>query len=131
MRSIGVVCIFVLVILCFGLNLSYSQIDSAAQTQQIKYADVNNDGTSDVTYYSDGKFVTKVEADTNYDGKSDVTVKVKDGVFQSAQADTDHDGKVDKEFSEDKDFRNWVNENHPDFNNKLNRANWQHSLLDF
>lgn len=109
-----------------GIHLVYAQ-----ETAQIKTVDVNNDGAPDVTYYSDGAYVSKIEADTNYDGTPDVTVNLKDGKFESAEADTDYNGSVDKKFNNASEFSSWVNENHPDFNDKLNKANFQFDLLKF
>lgn len=100
-------------------------------TQQAKTADVNKDGAPDVTYYREGKYVSKVEADTNYDGTPDIVVNIKDGKFDSAEADVDYDGKTDKKFNNAAEFKKWVNENRPDFEDQLNRPDWQFDLIKF
>ncbi|MFA5157066.1 MAG: hypothetical protein WC532_06740 [Candidatus Omnitrophota bacterium] len=102
-----------------------------ANEPAIKTIDVNKDGAADVTYYGDGKNITRAEADTNYDGKPDVIVHVKDGKFDSAEADTNNDGQMDKKFSDTAAFNQWLNENSPDFNDHLNRPDWQFDLVKF
>lgn len=86
--------------------------------------DVNKDGKSDVAYQQVEEFATKVEADTNYDGKPDVIVYVENGKFDSAEVDTDYDGKADKQFNDSTQFKQWVNENRPVFNNSLGWDDW-------
>jgi len=133
MSKIGLVIILLGIFFCANIYSGYSQVPVApapAQTQ-VKTADVNKDGKPDVTYHHDGKYVSKVEADTNFDGKPDVTVKLKDGKFESAEADTDYNGKPDKKFSSSKEFNEWVNREHPDFKDKLNRPDWDVTLLKF
>lgn len=96
--------------------------------QKTATADVNKDGTADVTYYHDGKNVNKAEADTNYDGKPDVTVYAEDGKFKSAEADTDFDGKPDKQFSDAKEFNDWVNQNKSEFKGALGWSDWTYTV---
>jgi hypothetical protein len=95
---------------------------------QSKTVDVNKDGRSDVTYQQVEEFATKVEADTNYDGKPDVVVYVENGKFDSAEVDTDYDGKTDKQFNDSAQFKKWVNENRPDFNDSLAWDNWSQTI---
>ena len=118
---------------CADIYSAYSQVPlvPAPAQVQVKTVDVNRDGKPDVTYYHDGKNVTKVEADTNYDGKPDVTVNVKDGKFESAEADTNYDGKPEKKFSSSKEFNEWVNRERPEFRESLNRPDWDATLLKF
>lgn len=96
-----------------------------------KTVDVNKDGTPDVTLTGDGKFVSKVEADTDFDGKTDITVNRQGGEFKSAKVDSDHDGKTDKEFKNEKDFLDWVNQNDPAFIEFVNQRNWEFSGVKF
>ncbi len=133
MRQISVIVILLLVFFCANIYLGYSQVPvtPVSQKPEIKTVDVNKDGKPDVTYYSDGKYVSKIEADTNYDGKPDVTVHLKNGKFQSAEVDTNYDGKPDKKFSDVAEFNKWLNENKPDFKDQLNRPDWQFDLLKF
>ena len=126
MKKIGVIVILLSVFFWANIYSGYSQLN-----QQTKAVDVNKDGKPDVTYHSDGKYVSKIEADTNYDGKPDVIVNLENGKFKSAQADTDYDGKVDKKFGNAKEFDKWLNEKHPDFKDKLSRTDWQFNLLNF
>lgn len=130
MNKISLGIIFLLILFSVNVYLGYAAAPPPAKLQTMT-ADVNNDGKPDVTYHHDGKHVTKVEADTNYDGKPDVTVNLKDGKFESAQADTDYNGETDKKFSSASDFNKWLNGEHPDFQDKLNRANWDVTLLKF
>ncbi len=111
------------------INPGYGR--ASATRPPTKTVDVNKDGKLDVTYYGDGEHVSKVEADTNYDGKPDVVVHLKDGEFQSAEADTDHNGTMDKKFSDVKEFNAWLNENNPEFEENLNRPDWEWKLLKF
>lgn len=94
-------------------------------------SDINQDGQPDITYYHDGKYVNKAEADIDYDGKTEVTVHAKDGRFQSAEADMDHDGKPDKEFTDPKAFNKWLNENGPDFSDKMGTDDWMYYGIKF
>jgi hypothetical protein len=91
----------------------------AGQAQNKKQVDVNKDGKPDVAYYYEGNDLKKVEADTNYDGKPDTVVYVEKGEFKGAEADTDYNGKADKKFDNTKQFKQWVNANHPEFNDTL------------
>ena len=134
MKNMSGIVILLLVFSGINIYLAYSQVTSVTPTPKeaaAKTYDVNKDGKPDVTYYSDGKYITKVEADTNRDGKPDVTVHTKDGKFESAEVDTNYDGKTEKKFSDANAFNKWLNENHPDFNDKLNRADWQFDLNKF
>lgn len=90
-----------------------------AAQKPAKTVDVNKDGKPDVSYYSDGKNITHIEADTNYNGQPDVVVNAKDGKFESAEIDTDHNGSLDKKFTDAAQFKQWVNENRPDFKESL------------
>jgi hypothetical protein len=131
MKKIGVSAIFLLIIFCVNIYLGYCQAPLDAAAIETKAVDVNKDGKPDVTYYSDGKYATKVEADTNYDGKPDITIKTKDGKFESAEVDTNYDGKTDKKFTDSKEFSNWLNENNAAFKDQLDRANWEFALISF
>ncbi len=91
----------------------------AACKAKIETVDVNKDGKADVFYHHDGENIHKIHADTNYDGKNDVTVHIEEGKFKKAEIDTDHDGVVDKRFDNAAQFKQWVNENRPDFNDSL------------
>jgi len=126
MKKLDIIIIFV----CILSGLFYL---GCASTNMgvMKTADVNNDGNPDVTYYTDGKFVSKIEADTNYDGKTDVVVNLKDGKFQSAEADADHNGTMETRFNNLADFNKWVNRNDPAFSKKLNRPDWSVGSLEF
>lgn len=93
-----------------------------------KSVDVNKDGKPDVTYQQVKESDTKVTADTNYDGKPDVVVNVKNGKFVSAEVDSNNDGKVDKQFNNPDQFKQWVNENSPDFNDSLGWDNWSRTI---
>jgi hypothetical protein len=108
----------------FGSLLCILFVSGGAYALETKAVDVNKDGKPDVTYYQHEGFATKVDADTNYDGKPDVTVYVENGKFDSAEADTDYDGKVDKQFNDQSQFKQWVNENRPDFNDSLGWDDW-------
>ncbi|MDD5165899.1 MAG: hypothetical protein PHQ57_00710 [Candidatus Omnitrophica bacterium] len=126
--------IFLFALFCLNIYSGYCQVQvtpAIPAKGEIKTFDVNKDGNPDVTYYTDGKYVTKAEADTNYDGKPDVVVYTKDGKFESAEVDTNYDGKTEKKFSDVKAFNEWLNENSPDFNDHLNRPDWDIALLKF
>ena len=134
MKKFSIIVVLALVFFCINIHSGYSQAATAASKKvKTKSVDVNKDGKPDVTYYStsDGKYVSKAEADTNYDGRPDVIVHTKDGKFASAEADTDYDGKMDKKFTNESQFKKWVNEDRPGFNDQLNRANWDFALLRF
>ena len=100
----------------------------ASSAPQSKVVDVNKDGKPDVTYHQHEGFATKVDADTNYDGVNDVVVYVVNGKFDSAEADTDYDGKMDKQFNDQSQFKQWVNENRPDFNDSLGWNDWSRTM---
>ncbi|MFH1889244.1 MAG: hypothetical protein ABH806_04055 [Candidatus Omnitrophota bacterium] len=131
MRSIAVACVLLLILFCINIYPGYSQEPGVSMEAGARTFDVNKDGKPDITYHSDGKYVAKVEADTNYDGNPDVAVHLKDGKFDSAEVDTDYDGTPDKQFSDVAEFNKWLNENKPDFNDKLNRADWQFDMIKF
>lgn len=134
MIKYGIMVVFLLAFFCAGIYPAYSQAQIAPvlpQSQEIKTADVNKDGTPDVVYHREGKYTSKVEADTNYDGKYDITIYTKEGNFDSAEVDTDYDGQADKKFSDVKEFNQWVNEKRPDFEDQLNRPDWQFDLIKF
>ena len=99
----------------------------------IKTCDMNNDGKPEVTYYSDkdGKYVTKVEADTNSDGKPEIVEHIKDGKFESAEVDTNNDGKMEKKFTKKSEFDKWLNENNPDYKDKLDQPDWTFDKIKF
>jgi hypothetical protein len=133
MRKICAVIVFLSVCAWLNIHSGYAQPPAAAATAmpETKSVDVNKDGKPDVTYYRQGKYVSKIEADTNYDGKPDVTVRLKDGKFDSAEADTNYDGKAEKKFTNASDFNKWVNSQKPSFKDKLNRPDWQFDALKF
>lgn len=131
MKKVGISAVLLSVFFSINIYAAYSQDTSCPADAAAKTYDVNNDGSPDVSYYSDGKYVTKAEADTNYDGKPDVIVHTKDGKFYSAEVDTDYDGKVDKKFNDVSAFNQWLNENKSDFNDTLNRPDWQFDLARF
>ncbi|MFZ5800733.1 MAG: hypothetical protein ACOY3D_05085 [Candidatus Omnitrophota bacterium] len=108
--------------------LAETIIGQEQAAQQTVTKDINNDGTVDVTYYHDGKYINKAEADTNYDGKPDVTVYAEEGKFKSAEADTDHDGEPDKQFSDAKAFNDWVNQHKPEFKGALGWSDWTYTV---
>jgi len=124
--------VFMFICFCMSINSGYSQTAPIPMQPQVITADVNKDGKPDVFYYSDdGEYITKAEADTNYDGKSDVVVHTKDGKFESAEVDTDYNGTTDKKFDNAVEFNKWLNENNPDFNDSLNRADWRATMFKF
>lgn len=127
--------IFVAVLFCCYPAYSQGTPEAGASVNmpvsEIKTADVNADGNADVTYYRDGRYVSKIEADTNYDGRADVVVYTKDGKFDHAEADTDHDGKMDKKFSDVAEFNKWLNSDNPDFQDRLSQPDWQFDFLKF
>lgn len=123
------VTVFVAMIFCLGICSVYAQEASSVQALETKTVDINKDGKPDVTYYHDGKNVTKAEADTNYDGKPDVTVYTEDGKFKSAEADTNYDGKTDKEFTDVKKFNEWLNKDNAEFRDSLTWDDWSSAKL--
>ena len=74
MKKISLIAVILLFLFCLNSGSVYPQVTSASKKVETKTADVNKDGKPDVTYYSDGEHVAKVEADTNYDGKPDVII---------------------------------------------------------
>lgn len=110
-------------VICLLFILSAAVILSGCR--KTSTCDVNRDGKPDVTYYSEGEYISKVEADTNYDGKTDVIVNIKDGKFHSAEADTDHNGTVDEKFTSRSSFVNWLNADSPEFKDKLDKTDWR------
>jgi len=131
LKNTGITVILSLVFLCINTYSSHCEVPVTGVVTVIKTLDVNKDGKPDVIYQGDGKYVTKVEADTNFDGKPDITVHVKEGKFESAEVDTNYDGKIEKKFTDVKEFNKWLNQNHPDFNDKLNRRDWKFNALKF
>jgi len=115
----------------FLISINSGCAHTSQLTKETKTADINKDGTPDVTYYSDGEYVTRTELDTNYDGETDVIVHTKDGKFVSAEADTDYNGTMDKKFTDASAFAKWVNENNPDFQESLQRTGLQFDLIRF
>jgi hypothetical protein len=115
--------IFVLVLALSCLNIYPAFSDSGCEEgENVQKIDVDNSGAPDVAVYSEGKYITKVEADTNHDGKPDIIVRIKDGVFQSAEADTNYDGTMDKTFTDANAFNQWINDTHPAFKKILARG---------
>jgi len=131
MKKISIAVILALFFLGVNTYSGFSEETPASNKTVTKTADVNKDGKPDVTYYSDGAYVTKAEADTNFDGKPDVTVYLKDGKFDSAEVDTDYNGTVDKKFTDANGFNKWLNDNHPGFNDELNKKDWTFNALKF
>lgn len=113
----------VIVSFCLISGLCYAQQVPAAGPAAVKTIDLNKDGKPDVTYYAEGKNISKVEADTNYDGKPDVTVNLQDGKFQSAEVDTDYNGSVDKKYTDAGSFSQWLNQSHPELKDDLYFSN--------
>ena len=91
----------------------------AAPVNKPKALDVNQDGKPDVFYHHDGENITRIHADTNYDGADDVVVYIEDGKFKKVDIDADHDGEYETRIDNEAQFKNWVNENRPDFNDSL------------
>ena len=134
MKNISGMIILLSALFCLNIHSGYSQVAPASTPSKesaVKSYDVNKDGKPVVRYYSDDKYIARVDADTNYDGKPDVIVYTKNGKFESAEVDTNYDGKIEKKFTDAAAFNKWLNENHPDFNDKLNRADWQFDLKKF
>jgi len=123
MKNVGIITIFLFVLFCVNIYLGYAEVAPVSMPPAIRTVDVNKDGKPDVTYYSNGKNVTKIEADTNYDGKPDVKVNLKDGKFESAEVDTNYDGKVEKRYYDSGSFSEWLNKNHPEFHDALYFSN--------
>lgn len=102
-----------------SLSLALFFCLGACPINKPKAVDVNKDGKADVIYHHDGENITKIYADTNYDGTNDVVVHIEDGKFKKAEIDADHDGSIDKKIEDAPQFKQWVNENRPDFNDSL------------
>ncbi len=134
MEKICGIIIILLFLFCINVYSGYSDVIPNTLTSKavvVKTYDLNKDGKPDVTYYGDGQYVTKVEADTNYDGKPDVIVHTKNGKFDSAEVDSNYDGKVDMKFTDAAAFDKWLNANHPDFKDKLEKTDWRVNLKQF
>lgn len=131
MKKIGIIFVCAFFFLCLNGYLGYCADGPACNKTVAKAVDVNKDGKPDVNYYSDGEYVTKVEADTNYDGKPDVTVHVKNGKFESAESDIDYNGTPETKFTDAGGFNKWLNANHPDFNKELVKQDWRVKALEF
>jgi hypothetical protein len=137
MKKIDIVVALALVLSCVSVYLAYSQNAPVTKAQDtkakeiIKTVDINNDGKPEVTYYCDGKYVTRAEADTNADCKPEIVVNLKDGKFKSAEAVTGKDGKTKTTFTDVKKFDDWLNETHPDFDRTLNRGDWSQESIRF
>ncbi|MFH1889168.1 MAG: hypothetical protein ABH806_03665 [Candidatus Omnitrophota bacterium] len=131
MKGIAVACVLLLILFCISIYPGYSQEPYVSMEADAMRFDVNKDGEPDVTYHRGGIYVAKVEADTNYDARPDVIVHLKEGKFESAEVDTDYDGKTDRKYVNMAAFNNWLNENKPDFSDKLNRADWQFDMIKF
>jgi hypothetical protein len=138
MKKLNSIFIFLLSLSFVTIYLGYAQSAPLANPPvnqpcngDIKTCDVNHDGKSDVTYYSDGKYVTKVEADTNSDGKPEIVEHIKDGKFESAEVDTNNDGKMEKKFTNKSEFNKWLNENSPDYKDKLDQPDWTFEAIKF
>jgi hypothetical protein len=122
--------VIILLVSLVSVYPGYCQAPSVpVATAQVKSVDVNKDGNPDVTYYGDGKYVSKVEADTNYDGKPDIQVNLKDGKFESAEVDIDYDGKTDKKFTDAAEFSKWLNEYKSDFKDNLDKQDWRYEMM--
>jgi hypothetical protein len=132
MKSLFVVGMSVLILFCIDISLGCSEVaTSATKTIQVHTVDVDKDGDPDVTYYHDGKYISKAEADTNEDGKSDITVYAEGGKFKSAEVDTDYDGKPDQKFSDTAAFNKWLNQNNPQYKDSLGWSDWTYSPYKF
>jgi uncharacterized protein YdgA (DUF945 family) len=123
MKKTGVVFIFLFALFCVSTFLCYAQQAPGVVPITVKIVDLNKDGKPDITYYGEGKNVSKIEADTNYDGKSDVAVTLKNGKFESAEIDTDYNGSVDKKYTDADTFNQWLNKNHPEFHDDMYFSN--------
>jgi hypothetical protein len=110
--------LFLAVFFCLGVGRVYNP----------KTLDVNQDGEADVFYYHDGENVTGIHADTNYDGTHDVKIHIEDGNFKKAEIDVDHDGKHETQINDAAQFKKWVNENRPDFNDHLGWDNYSRKI---
>lgn len=116
---------------CLNLPLVYSQAKPPSGKLATRTVDVDKDGDPDVTYYHDGKYISKAEADTNDDGRPDITVYAEDGKFKSAEADTNNDGKPDKKFNNSAEFSKWLNKDNPEYKDSLGWSDWTYSPYKF
>lgn len=130
-KKIAGIIVFAGIVFCLWLCSGYSQVPSTAPVIQTKTVDVNKDGKPDVTYYHDGKNITKAEADTNFDGEPDVTVYAENGKFKSAEVDTNYDGKPDKKFTDVAKFNKWLNKDNPKFKDSLGWSDWSYGMINF
>jgi len=128
MKKISGIIVFILIL--FFVK-AYAQEVALPKEALTRTADVNKDGSPDIIYHRDGKYVAKIEADSNYDGKPDIVVHAKDGKFASAEVDSNYDGKPDRKFSDLKAFNQWLNANNQDFYKQLNSRDWDLKLLEF
>jgi len=131
MKKVCVLIIIFMVFFYLNITMVYSQSKVVPATMQTKEVDIDRDGDPDVTYYHDGKNISKAEADTNEDGKPDITVYAEDGKFKSAEADTNYDGKPDKTFSNTAEFNKWLNVNNPEYKDSLGWSDWTYQLHKF
>jgi len=132
MKRLLVIGMCTLILFCINISLGSSQVTSSATKKiETRTVDVDKDGDPDVTYYHDGKYVSKAEADTNEDGKPDITVYAQDGKFKSAEVDTDYDGKPDQKFSDTAAFNKWLNQNNPEYKDSLGWSDWTYSPYKF
>ncbi|MBM3244589.1 MAG: hypothetical protein FJZ15_02190 [Candidatus Omnitrophica bacterium] len=119
MRKIVVV-ILVFGLFCLGTAFAQYMIgDDVSRDDMMAGDDVNNDGMPDISFYEDRSAPSRIEADTNFDGKPDVIVHTENGKFKSAEIDTDYDGAPDKKFGDVKEFNTWLNDNKPDFKDRM------------
>lgn len=132
MKKLLVTVISALIFFCIDISLGCSQVTTPIlKTIETRTVDVDKDGDPDVTYYHDGKYISKAEADTNEDGKPDITVYAENGKFKSAEVDTDYDGKPDQKFSDTATFNKWLNQNNPQYKDSLGWSDWTYSLYKF
>lgn len=127
---VALVIVYVLLLMPV-LAFAQDAVTCATKTN-MKTADINNDGKHDVVYYHDGENITKIEADTNFDGKHDLVIHAdKEGNFKSAEADSDFDGKFDKQFSNPKDFNEWLNKDNAVFKDALGWQDKSYKIMNF
>lgn len=123
MKKFGMSFVLLLVLFCVSAYLCYAQEVAGVVPVTTKTIDLNKDGKPDITYYGEGRNISKVEADTNYDGKPDVIVNLQNGKFESAEVDTDYNGTVDKKYTDADSFNQWLNTNHPEFHEDMYFSN--------
>lgn len=131
MKRSSIILFSIFIFLGLGIIMVSAQDTVAILEPQVKTTDINKDGTADITYYSDGKYITKIQADTNYDGTPDIVMHTKDGKFDSAEIDTNYDGKFDKKITNADEFKNWINKNDPSFEEHLTQRDWDATLFRF